>query len=66
MAALPYFDLDPTACDGSCGGFGGRPTYVSGFRNAGPGAYEPCLSTSKAKSPIDGPESATSKNAFSY
>jgi hypothetical protein len=37
-------------------GFGGRPTYVSGFRNAGPGAYEPCLSTSKAKSPIDGPE----------
>jgi hypothetical protein len=37
-------------------GFGSRPTYVGGYRNAGPGAYEPCLSTSKAKSPMDGPE----------
>jgi hypothetical protein len=50
---LPLSDL-------SCSmGIGGRPTYVSGYRNAGPGAYEPCLSAAKKKSAVDGPEFCT-------
>jgi len=37
-------------------GIGGRPTYVGGYRNAGPGAYDPNYSTAKRKSPLDGLE----------